>query len=76
MVQTAQDGVPRRVARVNVLMALIHRRVVTMMFYRNSRELSEQQLLWEGLGRIAKVQRDTDDVDADKLQHDFQPLVR
>ena len=76
MVQTVQDGVLRHVARVNVLMmALSHQRAVTMMFYRNARELSEQQLLWEGLGKIAKVQRDTD-VDVDKLQHDLQPLVR
>ena len=43
-------------------MALSHRRTVAMVFYRNVREQSELQL-WEGLGRIAKVQRDTD-VDA------------
>ena len=53
-VQTAQDGIPRRVARVDELMALSHRRTIAMMFYRNARDLSELQL-WEGLGRIAKV---------------------
>ena len=74
VVQTAQDGIPRRVARVDELMALSHRRAVAMMFYGNARELSEQQL-WDGLGRIAKVQRDTD-VDAEKLQRDLQPLLR
>ena len=45
------------------------------MVYRNARELSELQL-WEGLGRIAKVQRDTDDVDAVQLQQDLRPLLR
>ena len=45
-VQTAQDGIPRRVARVDELMALSHRRTIAMMFYRNVRELSELQL-WE-----------------------------
>ena len=44
------------------------------MFYRNAHELSELQL-WEGLGRIAKVQRDTD-VDAVQLQRDLQSLLR
>ena len=73
-IQTAQDGIPRRVARVDELMALSHRRTIAMMFYRNARELSELQR-WEGLGRIAKVQRDTD-VDADQLQRDLQPLLR
>ena len=73
-VQTAQDGIPRRVARVNELMALSHRRTIAMMFYRNARDLSELQL-WESLGRIAKVQRDAD-IDADQLQRDLQPLLR
>ena len=58
-IQIAQDGIPRCVARVDGLMALSHRRTIAMMFYRNARELSELQL-WEGLGRIAKVQRDDD----------------
>ena len=71
-VQTAQDGIPRRVARVDELMALS--RTIAMMFYRNARELSELQL-WEGLGRTAKVQRDAD-VDADQLQRDLQPLLQ
>ena len=44
------------------------------MFYRNARDLSEPQL-WEGLGRIPKVQRDAD-IDADQLQRDLQPLLR
>ena len=44
------------------------------MFYRNAHELSELQL-WAGLGRIAKVQRDTD-VDAVQLQRDLQSLLR
>ena len=45
------------------------------MFYRrNARDLSELQL-WEGIGRIAKVQRDAD-IDADQLQRDVQPLLR
>ena len=73
-VQTAQDGIPRRVARIDELMALSHRRIIAMMFYRNARDLSELQL-WEGLGRIAKVQRDAD-IDADQLQRDLQPLLR
>ena len=73
-VQTAQDGIPRRVARVDELMALSHRRTIAMMFYRNARDLSELQL-WEDLGRIAKVQRDAD-IDADQLQRDLQPLLR
>ena len=73
-VQTAQDGIPRRVARVDELMALNHRRTIAMMFYRNARDLSELQL-WEGLGRIAKVQRDAD-IDANQLQRDLQPLLR
>ena len=73
-VQTAQDGIPRRVARVDELMALSRRRTIAMMFYRNARDLSELQL-WEGLGRIAEVQRDAD-VDADQLQRDLQPLLR
>ena len=73
-VQTAQDGIPRRVARVDELMALSNRRTIAMMFYRNARDLSELQL-WEGLGRIAKVQRDAD-IDADQLQRDLQPLLR
>ena len=55
-------------------MALRHRRTIAMMFYRNARDLSELQL-WEGLGRIAKVQRDAD-IDADQLQRDLQPLLR
>ena len=38
-------------------------------------ELSELQL-WGGLGRIAKVQRDTDDDDAVQLQRDLRPLLR
>ena len=45
-----------------------------MMFYRNARELSELKL-WESLGKIAKVQRDTD-VDADQQQRDLQPILR
>ena len=73
-VQTAQDGIPWRVARVDELMALSHRRTIAMMFYKNARGLSELQL-WEGLGRIAKVQRDAD-IDADQLQRDLQPLLR
>ena len=73
-VQTAQDGIPRCVARVDELMALNHRRTIAIMFYRNARDLSELQL-WEGLGRIAKVQRDAD-IDADQLQRDLQPLLR
>ena len=73
-VQTAQDRIPRRVARVDELMAWNHRRTIAMMFYRNARDLSELQL-WEGLGRIAKVQRDAD-FDADQLQRDLQPLLR
>ena len=72
VVQTAQDIIPRRVARVDEVMALSDRRTIAMTFYRNARELSKLQL-WEGLGRIAKVHRDTD-VDADQLQHDFQQL--
>ena len=44
------------------------------MFYRNTHELSEQQL-WEGLGIIPKVQLDND-VDADQLQRDLQPRLR
>ena len=40
-VQTAQDGIPRRVARVDELMALNHRRTIAMMFYRNARDQSE-----------------------------------
>ena len=55
-------------------MALSHRRTIVMPFYRNARELAELQLL-EGLGRIAKTQRDTD-FDADQLQRDLKPLVR
>ena len=55
-------------------MALSHRRTIAKMFYRNARDLSELQL-WEGLGRIAKVQRDAD-IDADQLQRDLQPLLR
>ena len=74
-VQTAQDGIPRRVARVDELIALSHRRTIAMMFYRNARDLSELQLWEEGLGRIAKVQRDAD-IDADQLQRDLQPLLR
>ena len=74
-VQTAQDGIPRRVARVDELMALSHRRTIAMMFYRNARDLSELQL-WNSLGRIAKVKRDTDDVDAVQLQRDSRPLLR
>ena len=73
-VQSAQDGIPRRVARVDELMALSHRRTIAMMFYRNARNLSELQL-WEGLGRIAKVQRDGD-IDTDQLERDLQPLLR
>ena len=73
-VQTAQDGIPRRVARVDELMALSHRRTIAMMFYRNARDISELQL-WDGLGKIAKVQRGTD-IDADKLQRDLQPLLQ
>ena len=49
-VQTAQDGIPRRVARVDELIALSHRRTIAMMFYRNVRELSELQL-WEAQAR-------------------------
>ena len=64
-VQTAQNGIPRRVARVDELMALSHRRTIAMIFYRNVRDLSKLQL-WEGLGRIAKVQCDAD-IGADKL---------
>ena len=52
-----------------------HRRTIAMMFYRNARELSELQL-WNSLGRIAKVQRYTDDVDAVQLQYDLRPLLR
>ena len=44
------------------------------MFYINACELSELQLL-EGLGKIAKVQRDTD-VDVNQLQRDLEPLLR
>ena len=73
-VQTSQDGIPRRVARVDELMALSHRRTIAMMFHRNARDLSELQL-WGGLRRIAKVQRDAD-IDADQLQRDLQPLLR
>ena len=73
-VQTAQDGTPRRVARVDELMALSHRRTIAMMFNKNARELSELQL-WEGLGKIPKVQRDTD-VDSDELQRDLKSLLR
>ena len=73
-VQTAQDGIPRCIARVDELMALSHRRTIAMMFYRNARDSSELQY-WEGLGRIAKVQRDAD-VGADQLQRDLQPLLR
>ena len=74
-VQTAQDGIPRRVARVDEPMALSHRCTIAMMFYRNARDLSELQLR-EGLGRIVKVQRDTDDVDAVQTQRDLRPLLR
>ena len=74
-VQTAQDGIPRRVARVDELMALSHRRTIAMIFYRNARDLSGLKL-WEGLEKIAKVQRDTDDVDAVQLQRDLRPLLR
>ena len=56
-------------------MALSHRRTIAMMFYRNARELSEVQL-WNSLGRIAKVQRDTDYVDTVQLQRDLRPLLR
>ena len=56
-------------------MALSHRRTIAIMFYRNARDLSELQLWEEGLGRIAKVQRDAD-IDADQLQRDLQPLLR
>ena len=44
-----------------------------MMFNKNARELSELQL-WEGLGKIPKVQRDTD-VDSDELQRDLKSLL-
>ena len=54
-------------------MALSYRRTIAMMFYRIARGLSKLQL-WEVLGRIAKLQRDTD-VDADQLQRDLQPLL-
>ena len=74
VVQTAQDGIPRRVARVDELMALSHRRTIAMMSNKNARELSELQL-WEGLGKIPKVHRDTD-VDADELQRDLKSLLR
>ena len=74
-VQTAQDRIPGRVARVDELMALSHRRPIAMMFYENARELSELQL-WEDLRRIAKVQRGTGDVYADKLKRDLQPRLR
>ena len=73
-VQIAQNGILRHIARVNGLMALSHRRTIAMIFYRNTRELSELQL-WEGLGRITKVQRDTK-ADAVQLQSDLQPLYR
>ena len=56
-------------------MVLSHRRTIAMMFYRNARDLSELQL-WISLGRIAKVKRDTDDVDAVQLQRDSRPLLR
>ena len=56
-------------------MALSHRRTIAMMFYRNACDLSELQL-WEGLGRITKIQRDTDDIDAVQLQRDLRPLLR
>ena len=36
MVQTALDRIPRRVARVDELMALSHQRTIVMMFYRNA----------------------------------------
>ena len=52
-------------------MALNHRRSIAIIFYRNTRELSELELR-EGLERIAKVQRDTD-VDADQPQRALQP---
>ena len=55
-------------------MALNHRRTIAMIFYINARDLSELQL-WEGVGRIAKVQRDAD-IHADQLQRDLQPLLR
>ena len=74
-IQTAQDGMSRRVARVYDLLALSHRRTILMMFYRNARELSELQL-WNSLGRIANVQRDTDDVDAVQLQRDLRRLLQ
>ena len=45
------------------------------MFYRNARELSELTR-WNSLGRIARVQLDTDDVDAVQLQRDLRPLLR
>ena len=61
---------PRRVARVDELMTLSHRRTIAMVFYRNARKLSELQLR-NSLGRIAKIQRDTDDVDAVQLQSDL-----
>ena len=44
------------------------------MFFRNARELSELQP-WEGLGRIAKVHRDTKVDDAHQLQRDLEPLL-
>ena len=44
------------------------------MFNKNARELSELQL-WEGLGKIPTVQRDTD-VDSDELPRDLKSLLR
>ena len=48
-VQTAQDGISRRVARVDELMALSHRSTLAMIFYRNARELSELQYYGKAL---------------------------
>ena len=73
-VQTAQDGIPRRVARVDELMVLRHRHAIAMMLYINAHELSKLQLR-EGPRRIAKVRRDTD-ADAEYLQRDLHPLLR
>ena len=38
-VQTAQNGIIRRVARTNELMALSHPRTIAMMFYRNAQTI-------------------------------------
>ena len=62
----------RCVARVDELMAPNHRRTAGMVFYGNTRELSEEQL-WEDLGTITNNQRGIDD--ADKLKSELSVAI-